>query len=119
MTSIDSLAWTRVALTRSPYPGARLDQRVEEHRVRIARDGRELARHAVDDLLRDLVRGEQRARARQQQVRPVRDELGALARCPVVEMERLDLGRDVVEADRLEQVAELGADERVAAEAEL
>src|SRR5690606_33851852 len=83
-----------------PLPGARagLDERVEEHAVGVAREQLELALHAVDVVLRDLVRREQRRRARQQELAPERDELGALGGRAVVEVVRLDLGHDVAEA---------------------
>ena len=88
---------------------------VEEHGVGVVRDLLQLLLHPLDDVVRDLARALQAVRAAQEQLGPVRDELGSLARQPIVEVDRLDLGRDVAEPDRLEQVAELGADERIAA----
>src|SRR5688500_1807139 len=105
--------------SRSPRPRACLDERIEEHAVWITRDELELAGHAVDDLLRDLVGRLQRRRAREQQLAPVREEFRALARCAVVEVERLYLCGHVAIADGLQQIAELCADERIAAELEL
>jgi len=106
---------TEIAVRPRPSPRAcaGLDERVEEHAVRMRATTRARG-HAIHDLLRDLVRREQR-RARTAASHPVREELGALARRAVVEMERTDLV-DTSRNRRLQEIAELGADERVAAE---
>src|ERR1700733_4263948 len=100
----------------SPRACARLDEGIEEDAVRIACDELELPRHPIDDVLRDLARIEQCRRARQQQLGPVREKLGAFAGRAIVEMKRAHVGRYIAEANRLQQVAELRSDERIAAE---
>src|SRR6185436_17460254 len=87
---------------RSVALRARLNEGIEEDRVRVVRDLSELALHALDDARGDLPGLLEPRSAGEEELGPVGDELGALPRRPVVEVDRAHLGRDLPVADGLQ-----------------
>ena len=104
--------WCRVGAI---HRRAALHERIEEHRIRVVLHQAELAAHAFHGVLVHRAGLQQLVGRRQQQLLPERDHGLATRRFAVVQVDGLDLGMHVAEAAGQQQVAQLGADERVAA----